>query len=239
MSTSRPHTDRARRARRAAQRGLTLIEIMISIAILSFMMVMTWTTTSSSLDTKNRSEIDQERNHELRVAMNVMVHDISSAYLSLNEDTNQDNRRTVFIGKSQSPVDELRFSSLGHRVLWADANESEQALISYSVKSDRDDPSKSNLIRRESRRLSNEPWENEPAEADILLRDVERVQFEYFDWRDNEWRDSWNTINADAEKGKLPERVRITVTVKDRDGDEYKRVTQARLSMVEAVNFFQ
>lgn len=224
---------------RNPQAGLTLMEIMISIAILAFMMTMAWTSMTSSVEAKDRSELVQERNHEIRVAMNIMVHDISSAYLSLNEDTNQDNRRTLFIGKSRSPVDELRFSSLGHRVLWADANESEQTLISYAHVADRDDPSKTNLVRRESRRLSNEPWESEPAEVDILLRDIQRVEFEYFDWHDEEWKDSWNTINADAEKDKLPERVRITVTLEDSEGKDYQRVTQARILMNETLNFYQ
>lgn len=221
------------------QAGLTLMEIMIAVAILALMMAMAWTTITATVESKNRAELNQERSHELRVAMSLMAHDISSAYLSQNEDPNQDNRRTWFMAKSSSPVGELRFSSLGHRVLWADANESEQTLISYGYENSRTQPGKVDLIRRESRRLSNEPWENEPAEVDILLRDIEEVEFEYFNWKDNEWQDNWNTVNADSEKNRLPEFVRITVTIRDADGDEYKRVTQARINMVEALSFFQ
>lgn len=219
------------------QAGLTLMEVMIALTILAFMMAMAWTTTSSSLDAKQRSEIHQERNHELRVAMNIMVRDFSSAYLSRNEDMNLDDRRSMFIAKDSSPVGEVRFSSLGHRVIWSNANESEQTLISYEAISDRKDPTKTNLTRRELRRLSNEDWENEPAEVDILLRDIERVEFEYFDWRDGDWQDGWNTINADAEKDRLPERVRIVVTVKDSEGKDYKRTTTARITMMEQLSF--
>jgi type II secretory pathway component PulJ len=212
---------------------MTLIEVLIAMAILAFMMALAWVTTSSSATAKKRFENVQERNHEIRVAMATMARDISSAYLSGNERSNLDNPRTLLVAKSQTPVDELRFSSLGHRVLWADANESEQTLISYSAEPDRDDPGKSNLIRREARRLSYEPWENEPAEVDILLRDIERVAFEYWNWRENEWQEQWDTTKADGEKGKLPERVRITVTVKNSRGDEIKRTTQARIEMLE------
>lgn len=221
------------------QAGLTLMEIMISIAILGFMMTMAWTTMNITIESKNRSELSQERNHELRVAMNLMVRDFSSAYLSNNEDKNMDNRRTLFIAKDGSPVPDVRFSSLGHRVLWSDANESEQTLISYTYESDRQNPGQTNLIRRESRRLSNEPWESEPAEVDILLRDIERVEFEYYDWREDDWQDTWNTMNADSEKDKLPEFVRIKVTLEDQNGDRYTRVTKARMHMLEAINFFQ
>lgn len=212
---------------------MTLIEVLIAMAILAFMMAIAWVTTTSSATAKKRFENVQERNHEIRVAMATLARDISSAYLSGNERTTIDNPRTLFVGKSQSPVDELRFSSLGHRVLWADANESEQTMIAYSAIPDRDDPSKTNLVRTELRRMTYEDWENEPADVDILLRDIERVEFEYWNWRDNEWQEHWDTGNADAEKDRLPERVRITVTMKNERGDDIKRTTQARIAMVE------
>lgn len=217
------------------QAGMTLIEVLIAMAMVSFMLVMAWSTTSSVSEAQKYFEDVQERNHEIRVALNRMARDISSAYISGNEDTSLDNRRTLFLGKEDTPVDELRFSSLGHVSLWANANESEQALISYHAVRDRDDGSRTNLVRRESRRLSNEPWESQPAEADLLLRNVERVAFEYFDPRDNEWQDSWNSTATDAEGDRLPERVRITVTV--RLGErEVKYSTQARIMMQERVD---
>jgi type II secretion system protein J len=214
------------------QAGMTLIEVLIAMAMVSFMLVMAWSTTSSVADAQKYFQDVQERNHEIRVAMNRMARDIASVYISGNEEPTLDNRRTLFLGKEDTPVDELRFSTLGHVTLWANANESEQSLVSYHSVRDRDDSSRTNLVRRESRRLSNEPWESEPAEADLLLRNVERVAFEYFDARDNEWQESWDTTASDAEGGRLPERVRITVTM--RLGDrEVKYSTQARIMMQE------
>ena len=217
--------------------GFTLIEVLVAMTILALMMAMTWTTTSTSATSKKRFEAIQERNQEIRVAMTIMAKDLSSAYLSKNELGGQDNPRTLFVGKSERPVDELRFSSLGHRTLWENANESEQTLISYFTARDPDDSQKTNLLRRESRRLSNEPWESEPAEVDLLLRDVERVELEYYDWKDDEWQDHWDTKSADGESGRLPERVRIVVTVKNDRDDEIKHTTQARIMMQEQLNF--
>lgn len=219
-----------------SQAGMTLIEVLIALAMVSFMLVMAWSTTSSVAEAQRFFEDVQERNHEIRVAMSRMAKDLSSAYISNNEDTSLDNRRTLLVGKETTPVDELRFSSLGHMTLWANANESEQTLISYHAVRDREDSGKTHLVRRESRRLSNEPWESEPAEVDLLLRDVERVAFEYFDPRDNEWQDSWDSTGADAENKRLPERVRITVTVKNGER-EVKYTTQARVMMQEEVVF--
>lgn len=228
--------DRDRRRRARGQAGMTLIEVLIAMAMLSFMLVMAWSTTSSVSEAQRFFQDVQERNHEIRVAMGTMVRDISSAYLSGHEQSGLDNPRTLFVGKGRSPVDELRFSSLGHRVVWADANESEQTLIVYGAESDPDQPGTTNLIRRELRRLSNEPWESQPADVDVLLRDIQRVEFSYYDWDGDEWQDQWDTTKADAERNRLPERVRIKVTLSS-GRDSIERTTQARILMQEQIVF--
>lgn len=226
--------------RAPAQRGFTLVEVTIALAILTFMMAVAWYATSTASQTKERFEVRQERNHEIRVAMSIIVRDLEHAYISANEDQSLLERRTLFIGKSGGAVDDLRFSSLGHRVLWAEANESEQTLISYSAETDRDDRRLTNLVRREQRRLSNDGWKNEKAEVDVLLPDIERVTFEYFDWRQNEWRDSWDSTAGDGQRGQLPTRVRVKIEVAT--GPERRNnvtfVTEARLMMQEELRFF-
>ena len=228
--------------RSRAQAGFTLIEVMIALGILAFMMSVAWYTISGSSRTKEHFQVFQERNHEVRLAMAFMVRDLEHAYLSANEDQSLMERRTLFVDKSGGDVDELRFSSLGHRALWADANESEQTLISYTAESGEDDDGNriTNLVRREQRRLSSEGWKNEPAEVDVLLRDIEKVTFEHFDWKENEWREVWDSTGADAQRGRLPTRVRIKVDIptgRDRS-DTVTYTTQARLMMQEELRFF-
>ncbi|ACY15147.1 type II secretion system protein GspJ [Haliangium ochraceum] len=224
------------RAAGRGQAGMTLLEVLLAVSLLGFMLVIAWSTTSSVAEADQFFSKVQERNHEIRVAMTRMSKDLSAAYLSGNEDETLDNRRTWFVGKESSPVDELRFSTLGHMTLWANADESEQTLVSYHTTRNREDSTKTDLVRRESRRLSNEQWENEPAEVDLLLRDIEEVHFEYFDPVDNEWQEDWDSTGADAEQNRLPERVRITVTV--RTGDrETVYSTQARPMMQEKLVF--
>ena len=128
-------------------------------------------------------------------------------------------------------------STLAHRVLWADATESEQTRISYEGIADKDEPSKTNWIRREQRRLSNENPEDEPADLDILVRDVEQLELQFWDWKDEKWLDEWDTTAADAEKGRLPSRVRIVLTVKTPNGHDYKLSTEARILMQEPIYF--
>ncbi len=231
-------TKRASQGGREASRGFTLIEVMISMAILAFMMAIAWSTSTSSSQARKQFETYQQRHHGVRVAMARMVKDLESAYLSANEDQSLLERRTLFAGSNRGSVDELRFSSLGHVILWADASESEQTLISYEAASDRQDRTKTNLIRRESRRLSNVSWRQEKAEYDVLLRDISSVTFEYWDWKTSDWKTSWNSTQADGERGRLPTRVKITVKIKSPAGDEIQFVTQARLMMQEELRFF-
>lgn len=225
--------------KRRAQAGLTLIEVMVASAVMVVMMMLAWGTISGTIDSKRTFEKYAERNHELRMALGRVVADFEAAYLSKNEDQNATHPRTMFIAKSSGKVPDIRFSTLGHRVLWADANESEQTVIAYLS---RDNPEKTGTvdwIRREQRRPSNELPDELPAEYDVLLRDIDEVKIEFWNYTNQEWQDTWDTTQADGQKGTLPSRVRITVTSKDINGKEYKLSTQARILMQEPLNFVQ
>lgn len=220
---------------RRREAGLTLLEVMIASAIMVTMMGLAWRTISNTADGRRAFEKFEERNHELRMALGRIVADFEAAYLSKNEDPNASHPRTMFVSKTGAKIPEIRFSTLGHRVLWADANESEQTVISYLP---HNDPEKSGVIdwvRRESRRLSNELPEEVPAEYDIVLRDIQSVKFEFWNWKNADWQDSWDTTQSDGQRGWLPSRVRITVVVKDPTGKDYKLQTQARILLQEQV----
>jgi prepilin-type N-terminal cleavage/methylation domain-containing protein len=222
---------------RAAQAGMTLIEVMIAIAILVIMMTLAWKTIANTSESKKIFERFEERNHELRMALGRIVRDFEGAYLSRNEDINAVHPRTLFVAKSSFKLPEIRFSTLGHRVLWADANESEQTVISYQP---HDDPEHSGVvdwIRREQRRSSNEQPDNEPADYDVLIHDIVAAKLEFWNWKNSEWQDTWNTTQIDGQRGWLPSRVRITVTIKGPDGKDQKVMTEARIWMQETLNF--
>ncbi|HTJ45501.1 MAG TPA: type II secretion system protein GspJ [Kofleriaceae bacterium] len=219
------------------QAGMTLIEIMIAIAIMSVMMVMAWTTTSSTQRASTEFGGIQLRNHEIRVALDRVVADLESAYLSQNEDMNATERRTLFVARGGGTVPELRFTSLSHMPLWADAHESEQTLISYSSQTEKEDGTKTDWLRRESRRLSNKPWKQEPADVDVLIHDVEKVEFMYWNWQNQEWQDHWDTTQSDGERMRLPARVKIIVTFKNPRGEDVKITTEASILLQEPLTF--
>jgi general secretion pathway protein J len=224
------------RARRP-QAGMTLLEIMISIAILVIMMTLAWTTIANTSESRKLFERYEERNHELRMALGRIVRDFEAAYLSINEDANASHRRTLFVAKSGSKLPEIRFSTLGRRVLWADANESEQTVVSYVSRDDPDRAGVVDWVRREQRRPSNEPPEDQPADYDVLIRDISAAKLEFFNWKNAEWQDTWDTTQSDGQKNLLPSRVRITITTRGPDDKDYKIMTEARIWMQQYLNF--
>jgi general secretion pathway protein J len=227
----------ARRPRRG-QAGMTLIEVIIALGILTLMLSLAWSTTSTTSRVKLSFEELQARSAEIRVGTARMVQDLQGAYLSNNEDTSWTDRRTRFIGKDE----ELEFTSLGHTSLWANAPESEQTMIRYYLDSDREDSTMTDLYRFEARRLTNEAGAKPAGQIDILVRDVEGVRFQYWDWKDEDWKETWNSSQQDGQPGRLPSRVRITLEVAadatDPASETIEYVTQGRVMMQERVNFF-
>jgi len=218
---------------------MTLLEIMIAIAILVVMMSLAWKTIANTSESKKTFERYEERNHELRMALGQIVRDFEATYLSRNEDATAVNPRTMLIAKSSFKLPDVRFSTLNHRVLWADANESDQTVIQYMS---HDDPEHSGVvdwIRREQRRESNELPASEPAEYDVLVHDIVAAKLEFFNWKTTEWQDTWDTTQVDGQKGYLPSRVRITITTRTPDGKDTKIMSEARIWMQEPLNFTQ
>lgn len=221
------------------QAGMTLLELMVATAVMTSMMFVTWSVITNTAEAKRSVEAQLERDHEIRVALDRIIRDLEGAYLSTNENQNLEDRRTMFVGKDKSDFDELRFSSLTHTVLWADADESEQTLIAYLEEPDPKDSSKTNILRWESRRLSNEDWEDEPAEVDLLLRDVASLDFSFYDARDTNWQDKWDSTNADGERGRLPAYIKVQIEIPT--AESRKNIvfsSQARPLLQEQLRFF-
>jgi len=224
---------------RKPQSGMTLMEVMIALAIMVAMMALAWKTINSTGDRRRRFEDYEARNHELRMALGRICADFEAAYISKNEDQSQSHPRTLMQAKGGSRLPDVRFSTLGHRTLWADANESEQTVISYVSRNDPEHSGVVDWVRREQRRESNEPPENEPSDYDILVHDINSAKIEFWNWRNLQWQDTWDTTQSDGQKGQLPERVRITIVVKDAQDHDYKLTTQARIGLQEQLNFLQ
>jgi general secretion pathway protein J len=222
---------------RARAGGFTLIEVLIAISVLALMMLIAWGTATQTMRAKRHFGAIQDRFREARSAMARIVADVEMAYISGNEDRTLNDLRTFFVGESSGEVNELRFSTFAHQRLYADANEGDQTIVRYYPAPDRDDRGKTNLMRRETRRLGNEKPETLAGEADILFSDVAKLKVSYFDVRANEWKDAWSTASVESQN-KLPDRVRIQLTFLDDEEKEITLTTQAKVHVREMLQFF-
>ncbi|MCG5054808.1 MAG: prepilin-type N-terminal cleavage/methylation domain-containing protein [Myxococcales bacterium] len=221
------------RARRS-QAGFTLLEVMLAMTILMFISVTIWGMFSRTYDTKRRLEVAQERIHVARVALMRITRELEMAYLSNHENSLIQDRRTLFVATSKGDVDELRFSWFGKQRLRADLAEGDTALVMYFAERDPEDPSVTNLMRRETRRLQAADARTVKADTYILCPHVSRLKFSFYDARLREWRDAWSTIGGE-QLDYLPTHVRVALTVLDERNREVTYLSAARLQMTEKV----
>jgi general secretion pathway protein J len=217
-------------------RGFTLVEVLVAVAILAMVTTLVWGSFKDTFRTKSQVEAQSGRYRTVRIALERLARDLSMAYLSQNDDASQPEHRTRFYGKRNSDVDEIKFSYFGHQRLYQDANEADTSVVSYYGARDRDEPRKTNLIRRETRRLGNLKPEDLAGEADIICDDVVRLRLDYWDSRDKQWRDEWQTTSADGQPDRLPSKVKVTLTVRDERGKEVPFSTETRIALQESLN---
>src|SRR5437764_1621922 len=126
------------------KRGFTLIEIMVAVAILAMATTMVFSSMNTTFKTKSAIEAQAGRYRTVRLALERLAREVSMAYISQNEDTFQQERRTFFQGKHHTDFDEIRFSYFGHQRLYQDGRESDTAQLVYTTQRDRNDSKKTN-----------------------------------------------------------------------------------------------
>jgi len=219
-----------------AQAGFSLLEVLISVSILGMMSAILYGAFKETLDTQLKVSRSQERWHVLRIGMARMCQELSMAFVSMDENMAAVNRRTYFVSKRGLDGDSVRFTSFSHRRIVADAHESDQSAISYYLAPDPDDPTKTDLMRRETRRLGEVPFEDLAGESYIMIPNVANIHFEFYDSVKDDWTDEWDTTSMDGQPNRLPPRVRIYLTVEDESGKGLTLVTEARIELTDAIN---
>lgn len=229
---------RTLRSTRRHDRGMTMIEVLVAMAIVTMMMLGVWRSFSSTITNAEISEDIQVRYATIRNAMDRMAAELSTAYLSFNRNPAELRHFTLFEGRSDADGDSVTFSSFGHLRIRRDANEGDQAVIQYFLAADPEDNKRTHLYRRETKRLTGDLPEDlrRYAPAYVLCEDVESLEFEYWDPTREEWLDEWRTTVTEGQPDRLPPRVRIKLGIKNDDDIQYF-VTQTILPMQEKIDF--
>jgi general secretion pathway protein J len=212
------------------RQGFTLMEVVIAIAITAFIGVVIGVSFNTTIVNKEIVEGQAEHYRMLRACMSRMVREIGAAYVSDRYDPRRYrdafDRPTNFIGTR----DKLLFTSLAHQRLYADAKESDQMVVEYSLKtsSERAAKGRQDLVRREKVQLE-ERMERGGSE-DVLFEGAKKLEFQYWNSERKQWEDEWDTRRTER-KTILPTRVKITLTAVDDSGKEVRYTTQARVML--------
>ncbi len=222
------------------QRGITLIEVMISLAVMAMIVVGVWSSFRGTIDGMAATEAVQLRYSIIRNGVSRIESELTMTYLSRNRPADDVRQYTLFDGIDGNKTDDLTFSSFSHLRVRKDANESDQSVVQYFVDKDPEDSTRSHLYRRESRRLSGDKADqlDEYFPAYVLIEDVVEFDLQYWDERQREWLDTWRTTRNDMQPDRLPERVKMKILV--RDGDVMVPViAQVALPMQETIDLGQ
>ncbi len=236
--------------RPADSAAFTLVETMVAVGILTMVAALIYSTVAVTLRAQKTAEQTQAIYHAGMVAMSKISRDLTNAFLSKHVSVLEKNRETLFLGRE----DEITFTYVGHYRWFPETPESDQGVVTYEVKSKR-------LLRREKTFIDDRPEKG--GEEDVLAEGVKKLEFEYWDPIAEDWTDEWKAeledtdpifLDKEAEKTanlvkkvsgiptdedtfKLPPRVRVRLTLRDEDGNDYPFQTDVQMQMRDAFNW--
>lgn len=199
--------------------GFTLIEVLISIALLAVISLLLWQAMGTSASSKERFEKRNEAYRGATLALNRISRDLQVAVLHSTPDllgvsaSGEQRTKSVFIGKNNGDQDVIIFNSLSHIRYVKDVKECELAEISYFLEPDQDGetPAMMSLKKRES-----SPPDTDPEEGGAtmtLLDGVKDLNFRYYNPEKTEFDDQWDSTSLDY-VNKLPRAVEVTLTIR-------------------------
>jgi len=114
--------------RRTADRGMTLLEVLVSVAILALVSTLIYGAFDGMQRARNGIERIDDRYHQGRQAMSRMSRELQAAFLSLQQPQlyTAALRTTLFLGTDSGQNDRVDFTSFSHRRLLRNVHESDQ-----------------------------------------------------------------------------------------------------------------
>lgn len=195
--------------------GFTLLEVMIALSILAMMSMAIFYSTNQLLFSKDQTEIRDEREHAISLALNRMTEDLSMAYLVKNVDLLGPNFEGEITFKGSE--DRVDFASFSNQRYLKNVRESDSSEIGYYLEPMPEDPKKYNLMRRQATEVDREVQTG--GRAYVLMENVEKLTFQYLGDKSDEWKKNWDSESIDF-ANKLPRAVKIEIELTMPDEEE-------------------
>ncbi len=193
-------------------RGFTLLEVLVSVAILAMIAILIYGAFDSMSRGKKGEAIKAERARTGRSTLMRMTRELQSAFLSLHTPTNPSLvvRQTLFSSVNSPTFDRVDFTSFAHRRIRADVPESDQAEIGYFVVPNPDDTDKMDLVRREQSPINLDAKRG--GQVNVMAEDVASFQLRFFDPLSWQWVETWDSLQAaSGQPNRIPYEIEITL----------------------------
>lgn len=228
---------------RPSQRGVTLLEVMVAMTVLVMMATMIWAAFDQTGRIRTRLGARQETDHLARVALTRVTRDLRGAFLSLHVNQAQTlaAMRTAFVAGTANGSSTLDLTTFTHRRLRRGTHEGDACEVGYRVDPHRDPEGGASgeakdLVRRESPRIDAEPTRG--GVLDVLVPNVRQFELRFWDETQERWIETWDTNQATGQAGRLPQRVRITLTLQEGErGVERVYSTETWLPLTRPLTF--
>ncbi len=207
------------------ERGFTLLEIMISLGILSIIFILIYGTFNSVYQGSLHTERDADRYRLTRLGIYHLSSDLTMVYSppSLTVTAGKsESASLIFKGEDREqldgiltfPNDSLQFSTVSHRRTGVNAPESDQTTIRYSLQD--------KILIKEAILSNGKTLTNE------IGGPIDGLNFRYLDRGENNWILSWN---ADEKDQKPPLAVEIEFILKQGTGEPHSLKTWVDIPM--------
>lgn len=221
---------------------MTLLEIMVSMAVLAMISLLIYGAFDSLSRGRRGEALRADRARQGRDAMERIVHELQSAFLSLHTPSSPAliTRQTAFVATSSSNFDRVDFASFAHRRISAEAHESDQAEIGYFVVKDPDVDEKMDLVRREESPIdvSGILDPKRGGVINVLAEDIDHFDLKYLDPLTGNWVETWDSTSVSAQLNRLPLEIRVELELKPvKNTPPFKYVTKAFLPIQQPLQF--
>jgi general secretion pathway protein J len=229
---------------RQRSRGFTLLEVLISIAILAAITSILFGAFSALKRSKDGLSRMQDRQREGRLAMTRMTREVQSAYLSAHMPLNQALlvQKTIFKGERGTPADRVDFTAFANTRLEKDSHVSDQCELSYYGSPNPDGSGTNDLVRRIDTELDLDPTKG--GRVEVLATDIDLFDLQYLDAQTGQWQEGWDTTQSTGQLDRLPLQVRIILVLNggarsgaDRGRGTIRLVTKVGLNILQPLTF--
>ncbi|MES1185683.1 MAG: prepilin-type N-terminal cleavage/methylation domain-containing protein [Myxococcales bacterium] len=229
---------------RRRRRGFTLIEVIISIAILAAITTLLFGAFSALKRSKDGLSRVQDRQREARLAMARITRELQSAYLSAHMPLNQALlvQKTIFKSERGTPADRLDFTAFANRRLDKNSHVSDQCELSYFGSPNPDGSGTTDLVRRIDTEPDLEPTRG--GRIEVLATDIDLFDLQYLDAQTGQWQENWDTTQTTGQPDRLPLQVRIILVLNggrrssaERGRGTIRLVTKVGLNMLQPLTF--